>query len=111
MEKNDLYLGYTTCATHAEASQLAKDLVAAHLAACVQIGQASTSVYPWDGRLEVCDEVVLTIKTHGCKVDALKDWLEAHHSYEVPELLLVRVADGMAAYKAWAEDWLLDKTQ
>lgn len=104
--RSDLYLAYTTCASEADAQNLAQGLVQAHLAFCVNVGSKSTSVYPWAGQLEAAEERVLTIKTRADKIEALKAYVVEHHPYEVPELLWVPIENGLEAYVAWAHEWL-----
>jgi len=101
-----LTIAQTTCGSASEANALAEALVREHLAVCVNIGPPSRSVYPWDGAIEVAEEVVLTIKTAAHKTEALKAFIEAHHDYDVPELLLFKIDDGLPAYLDWARGWL-----
>ena len=101
-----LTIAQTTCASASDATVLAEALVREHLAVCVNIGPPSRSVYPWDGAIEVAEEVVLTIKTAAHKTEALKAFIETHHGYDVPELLLFTINDGLPAYLDWANDWL-----
>lgn len=101
-----LTIAQTTCASASDATALAEALVREHLAVCVNIGPPSHSVYPWDGAIEVAEEVVLTIKTAAHKTEALKAFIEAHHGYDVPELLFFNINDGLPAYLDWASDWL-----
>ncbi|HEY7905542.1 MAG TPA: divalent-cation tolerance protein CutA [Wenzhouxiangella sp.] len=101
-----LFLAQTTCPNQERAGVLAEQLVKAHLAACVNIGPPSRSVYPWAGTIETAEEVVLTIKTSKAKIEALKAFISEHHGYDVPELLLIEVSDGLPAYLTWAKNWL-----
>jgi periplasmic divalent cation tolerance protein len=96
----------TTCADQAAAERLARALVEARLAACVSIGAPVRSVYPWQGRIEMEQEVVLTIKTVPVRVEALKRFIAEHHDYDVPELLISPVIDGAEDYLQWAEQWM-----
>jgi len=105
-DSQTLYVAQTTCASASKAQALAEALVRGHLAACVNIGPPSRSVYPWDGNIEIAEEVVLTIKTSAAKIEALKAFIETHHDYDVPELLLFKINDGLPAYLDWARDWL-----
>lgn len=105
-DSDALFLAQTTCPDQERAWVLAEQLVKAHLAACVNIGPPSRSVYPWDGVIETADELVLTIKTSQAKIEALKAFITTHHGYDVPELLLIEVSDGLPAYLTWAKDWL-----
>ncbi len=101
-----LLLAMTTCADADAAERLARALVEARLAACVSIGAPLRSVYPWQGRIEVEQEVALTIKTAPARIEALKRFIAEHHDYDVPELLISPVTDGSEAYLQWAEQWM-----
>ena len=45
------------------ARRMARELVEARLAACVQVGAPVESLYHWRGRLETATEIPLSIKT------------------------------------------------
>ncbi|OIO72691.1 MAG: hypothetical protein AUJ57_05550 [Zetaproteobacteria bacterium CG1_02_53_45] len=70
-----------------QADMLADGLVAAGIAACVQIFGPGMSVYRWQGRVEQEQEFYLTIKTSTelCKV--VVDWLTESHPYDTPEII------------------------
>lgn len=106
MSSSRLLLAMTTCADAAAAERLARALVEARLAACVSISAPVRSVYPWQGRIEVDEEVGLTIKTSPGRVEALKRFIAEQHDYDVPELLISPVTDGAEAYLQWAEQWM-----
>ncbi|SRR6266404_6043885 len=89
-----------------EAESLAEKIVAAKLAACVQILPQMTSVYFWAGKVRTEPEHLLLIKTLPEKWDELRDLITANHSYSVPEIIAVdaeKVSDG---YLAWMMDYL-----
>ncbi len=96
----------TTCPDRATAERLAAMLVEQRLAACVTAGAEVTSTYPWQGQIEREREIPLTIKTSRARVHALKQELMAHHPYEVPELLVVSISDGLDEYMQWIRDWV-----
>lgn len=101
-----LVLAHSTCADLASAERLARGLVEARIAACVSIGASVCSVYPWQGGIETASEVPLLIKTTPGQVAALKRYLADHHDYDVPELLVTPVIDGLDSYLRWATDWI-----
>jgi periplasmic divalent cation tolerance protein len=101
-----LALVMTTCETVDQAERLGRLLVEERLVACVAIGPGQRSIFPWEGRIAVEDEVPLMIKTAPERVDQLKQAIEAHHPYDVPECLVLSIDDGLDAYAAWARDWL-----
>ncbi len=96
-----------TAPDEARARHLGHALVEEGLAACVNLGAPSLSIYQWQGALESTTEIALTIKTRGACVQALAHRLGQLHPYTVPELLVVDVAGGSAAYL----DWLAQHTQ
>lgn len=101
-----LVLAVTTCANDEQAEQLARLLVENRLAACVSIGRGVRSVYPWEGRINVDEEVPLTIKTAPERLADLKQAIDDHHPYDVPEFLVMAIDDGLKSYADWARDWV-----
>lgn len=91
----------TTAGTQAEAESLAQGAVQARLAACAQL-QAITSHYVWQGQLERSAEWRVVFKTRPDAVQALWQWLQAAHPYEVAQLLL-RTEQAEPAYAAWVD--------
>lgn len=91
----------TTVSDDAEASRIAHALVGERLAACVTALGPARSVYRWHEAVETAEEVPLVIKTSGACWPALRDRLRALHRYELPEMLVLRAADGLPAYLAW----------
>lgn len=85
------------------ARRLARDLVEARLAACVQIGAPVESLYHWRGRLETANEVPLAIKTSAAAWPRLEAAIRAGHPYELPEIVAVPLTDGSADYLAWID--------
>lgn len=104
--KPKLYLVMTTCADREQAERLARRLVEQRLAACVSIGSAMVSVYPWEGRVNTEQEIPLSIKTSPKHIDKLKRAFEQIHDYDVPEMLVLPVTDGLQPYFDWADDWM-----
>jgi len=94
-----------TAGNRDEAARIAKALVEDRLAACVNIVPSIRSIYTWQG--EVCDddeEVLLIIKTRKGVMDGLKVRVRELHSYEVPEVIALRICDGSLDYLAWIEE-------
>jgi periplasmic divalent cation tolerance protein len=85
------------------APELARNLVAERLAACVNIVPAVRSIYRWDGELCDDEEALLVIKTTGERAAALTERLVDLHPYDVPEVVSVALeeGEGNAAYLAW----------
>lgn len=91
----------TTVASDFDARALARALVDAQLAACVNIVERIHSVYRWEGRVDEETEQLLIIKTTDAKVDPLRDELLRRHPYDVPEFVVLPVSATSEAYGAW----------
>jgi periplasmic divalent cation tolerance protein len=93
----------TTVPTPEQAQVLALGLLEKKLAACVQIGAAITSLYPWEGRIETATEIPVSVKTTKALYPALEAFVIAHHPYAVPQILALPVVQGLGAYLDWVE--------
>lgn len=83
------------------AGALARTLVDAGLAACVNILAPCRSVYRWQDRIEDATEVPLLIKTTAARYAALEKAIRAHHPYELPEIVALPAERGLPEYLAW----------
>ena len=91
-----------TCGSKKEARKIAQALVERRLAACVQeIGVPVRSIYRWKGRVESANEVLLLIKTSRKRFSAVSTLVKKLHSYEVPEIIALNIADGSREYLDW----------
>lgn len=94
-----------TCSSLAEAKRIARAVVEARLAACVNIlPGAVTSIYRWKGNVETARERLLLIETSRKRLVKLRAAVERLHSYEVPEFIALPVAAGSAAYLEWIDE-------
>jgi periplasmic divalent cation tolerance protein len=93
----------TTVGDRREAARMAEDLVSEGLAACVSAIPGVTSVYRWRGKMERAREVMLFVKTSGKRLDGLISRIKELHSYEVPEILVLKVERGLPEYLRWME--------
>lgn len=85
----------------AEARRLAERLVSEKLAACVSAVPNVTSVYRWRGKVEHVKEVLVVVKTSMKKINRLISRIKELHSYEVPEILALRIERGLPEYLKW----------
>jgi len=83
------------------ARALAKAVVQAKLAACVNLVPRIESHYRWKGRIESAAEVLLLIKARRSQLPALEKLVLASHPYDTPEFLVVSLKAGSAGYLAW----------
>ena len=102
---HDVVLVLTTFPTDPdEANAFARTLVEERLAACVNVHSPVTSIYRWEGAIEEAVERQLTIKTTTARVEALKARIKELHPYDVPEILVLPIADGGEDYLRWVRE-------
>ncbi len=92
----------STCGTRSDAEKIARDLVKRRLAACVNIMPVS-SFYRWKGRIDVGREYLIIAKSRSENFAKVKSRILAIHSYELPELLSLRVDHGYKKYLDWID--------
>lgn len=93
----------STCGSTEEAESLARALIEARLAACVNIVPGVRSVYRWKEAIEESGEWLLVIKTRRELLERLMAELRRLHSYEVPEAIALAVVDGLPTYLSWID--------
>ena len=95
----------STCADKETAKAIAKVLVETRLAACVQMFPIQ-SVYLWKDK--ICDEgeIMLFIKSKASLFDKISAVIKENHTYEVPEIILVPIKNGLPEYLNWIDDCL-----
>jgi periplasmic divalent cation tolerance protein len=91
-----------TCGSRAEARKIAKTVVDARLAACVNIlGAPIESIYRWKGEVETASEFLLVMKTTKARFAKLRDAVLKAHSYDVPEIIALPITAGSPNYLEW----------
>jgi periplasmic divalent cation tolerance protein len=91
----------TTVPAGDQGDAIGQKLVNERLAACVNILAPMTSIYRWRGAVERDTEHQVVIKTTVDRVPALRSRLATLHPYELPEFIVLRVADGGEEYLKW----------
>ena len=99
----DKIIALTTCGSHEEAERIARALVNARLAACVNIVPGVRSIYLWRGQVEDAPELLLVMKTRRALLAELEKVVRAVHSYETPELIALAIVDGLGEYLSWID--------
>jgi periplasmic divalent cation tolerance protein len=99
----DKIVVFSTCGSKEEAERLARQLLEARLAACVNVIMQIRSFYWWKGKIEDSGEWLLVIKTSRALFERVRSVLESAHSYELPEVLALPVVDGSPNYLAWLD--------
>ena len=91
----------TTLPEGPAAEALARELLTARLAACIQIGATARSLYHWQGQIETAAEVPVAIKTRAGLYPRVEEAIRRHHPYELPEIVAVPICCGLPAYLNW----------
>jgi periplasmic divalent cation tolerance protein len=93
-----------TVSSEEEGLRIARDLVDAKLAACVNIISGLRSIYRWEGK--ICDEgeLLLLIKTRMPLFEQVEAKIKETHSYEVPEIVAIPITRGSEAYLSWLRE-------
>ena len=94
---------YITTKDREEALKIGKAIVDEKLAACANLIDGMESVYRWKGAVEVDKECILILKTTYHNVSALTRRVKELHSYEVPSVISINLAEqeGNADYLEW----------
>ncbi|MFI0423313.1 divalent-cation tolerance protein CutA [Spongiactinospora sp. 9N601] len=93
----------TTVESEEDGIALARGIVEARLAACVQLVGPITSVYRWQGALEQAREWQLLIKTTRDRYGDLEAHVKANHGYDTPEIIATPIVAGSAEYLSWID--------
>jgi periplasmic divalent cation tolerance protein len=93
-----------TASTEDEGAKIARALVEAHLAGCVNMVKGVRSIYRWKGKVEDESEVLMIAKTRRDHFDALSKKVRELHSYSVPEIIAFPIVEGSADYLNWLKE-------
>lgn len=93
----------TAAGSPEEAGVIADALLAARLAACVQVVGPVQSRYRWHGRVESAEEWLCLVKTTAARLaDAMAE-ITRVHSYDTPEITVTPIVAGAPSYLAWID--------
>ncbi|WP_092602188.1 MULTISPECIES: divalent-cation tolerance protein CutA [Burkholderiaceae] len=96
-----VWMAMTNLPDEASAARVARAVLEARVAACVNRLAPCQSEYWWQGKLEQAQEWPLLIKTTQGQYAALEAVIRAEHPYDVPELIAWPLAAGLPAYLGW----------
>ena len=101
MKDEQILMVMSNAPDHTTAHSLARALVDAKLAACVNILPGVRSIYRWQSRIEEATEATLLIKTTRDLYPKLQQALVAAHPYDLPEVVAWPLSEGYAPYLQW----------
>lgn len=103
MPEAEYCMAMVTTDSEDKAVTLAKELVEAKLAACVQIASIR-SIFVWEGKADDASEYLLLAKTSDSRYDDLEKFVKQNHDYDVPEILKVPITSGYGPYLSWVDE-------
>ena len=89
-----------------EAETLARKIIEAKLAACVQILPPMKSFYFRENAVQEDSEHLLLIKTLPEKYDELETFIKSNHRCEVPEIVALKAESVSKSYLKWLGNYL-----
>ncbi len=95
---------FITASGEDEAVKIARQLVEARLAGCVNIIKNIRSVYRWEETVEDEPEVLMVVKTRKSLFQELVKKVKELHSYTVPEIIALPIVEGSEDYLKWLRD-------
>ena len=102
-EPKDILVVMVTAANQEEAAKISDQAVRSRQAACATIIPMVHSTYWWEGKLMSDQESMVLLKTTADKFQALQETIQRMHSYKVPEIIAIPVANGLPQYLEWVQ--------
>jgi periplasmic divalent cation tolerance protein len=86
------------------AMEMGRRLVDERLAACVNVEGPTTSIYRWEGERVEEEEWSMVAKSRREREDDVIAFIQNHHPYDCPEVLVVDVDHASADYEDWVQE-------
>jgi len=102
--KGKLIQVQTTTDSREVAEKLAKGLVSSKHCACVKIIPNVSSTYMWKDKPRETEEFLVIATTLSSEFVAVERYIQAHHNYELPEVVAVGATHASSEYFAWVKD-------
>ncbi len=99
---------YITCPSYKEAERLSRLLLQEKLAACCNIIKSVKSLFLWKGKVDEAEESLMIVKTQQSRLDALVQFVQNHHPYDVPEIIAMPIVGGAQDYLNWLKEETTD---
>jgi periplasmic divalent cation tolerance protein len=83
------------------AAKVTDEVVKLRLAACGNILPKIQSIYQWQGKVEMSEEVLVIFKLEARRYPEFETKIRSMHPYEIPEIIAFPVSKGLPAYLEW----------
>ena len=85
------------------ARRLARLVLEARAAACVNVVPGVESHYWWEGKIDSSNELLLLMKTTRDKLRSLEQLVLKNHPYDTAEFVVLPITQGSERYLNWLE--------
>jgi periplasmic divalent cation tolerance protein len=102
--ESDAIVVLITAGDRDEAERVARALLEAKLAACVNLLPGVTSLFWWEGRIDLAEEVLLVVKSRRALFPQLLETVRAVHSYETFAAVAMPIDAGSPEYLRWIRE-------
>lgn len=92
---------YVTAKSTREANKIAEACVKGNLVACANVVKGMSSIFWWDGKINRENEVLIVMKSQKKLFKRIMATVKKYHSYIVPEIIALPIADGNLEYFNW----------
>jgi len=94
---------FMTASTKEEAIKIIRCLLKEKLIACANIVGPITSLFWWKEKIDEVSEFLVLMKSHSKFFSKISKRVKEMHSYEVPELIALRIEKGLPTYLNWID--------
>jgi len=92
-----------TASTKEEATKIVRCLLEEKLIACGNIVGPIDSLFWWKEKIDETTEFLVLMKSCSMLFSKISKRVKEMHSYEVPELIALRIEKGLPAYLSWID--------
>jgi periplasmic divalent cation tolerance protein len=86
------------------ARRISNQMVTEKLAACANILPKIESIYRWKEKIETGNETMVFFKVSENRYEQFQNKVRLLHPYEVPEIICVKIDNGLPEYLSWIAD-------
>ena len=97
----EILLALSTFPDVETARQISNELVTEKFAACANMLPGVESVYRWKDKVETGSETLVFFKVSEDRFASFQDKLRSLHPYEVPEIISMKIDNGLPEYLSW----------
>jgi len=94
---------FMTASTREEATKIVRCLLEEKLIACANIVGPINSLFWWKGKVDEASEFLILMKSHSKLFSKISKRVREMHSYEMPELIALRIEKGLPTYLNWID--------